>query len=65
MDLKNTKTLANLYAAWAGETQARGKYTYFAKKAREEGFMQIADIFEETAQKMRTVKSGMNTLSAE
>ena len=49
MDLKNTKTLANLYAAWAGETQARGKYTYFAKKAREEGFMQIADIFEETA----------------
>lgn len=49
MDLKDTKTLANLYAAWAGETQARGKYTYFAKKARQEGFVQIADIFEETA----------------
>ena len=49
MDLKDTKTLANLYAAWAGETQARGKYTYFAEQARKEGFQQIADIFEETA----------------
>ena len=47
--LKGTKTLKNLEAAFAGESQARNKYTYFASKARAEGFNQIADIFEETA----------------
>ncbi len=47
--LKGTKTEANLAAAFAGESQARNKYTYFASKARKEGFVQIAAIFEETA----------------
>ncbi|HJJ55979.1 MAG TPA: rubrerythrin family protein [Methanocorpusculum sp.] len=48
-NLKGSKTEANLQAAFAGESQARNKYTYFAEKARKEGFNQIADIFEETA----------------
>ena len=49
MDLKGSKTEANLLAAFAGESQARNKYTYYASKARKEGLNQIADIFEETA----------------
>ena len=49
-DLKGTKTEANLMAAFAGESQARNKYTYFASKAKKEGYEQIAAIFEETAQ---------------
>ena len=48
-DLKNTKTEANLLYAFAGESQARNKYSYFAGVARKEGFEQIAAIFEETA----------------
>ena len=48
-DLKGTKTEANLMAAFAGESQARNKYTYFASKARKEGYNQIADLFEQTA----------------
>lgn len=48
-DLKGTKTEANLFAAFAGESQARNKYTYYASKAKKEGFVQIANIFEETA----------------
>jgi len=47
--LKGTKTEANLKAAFAGESQARNKYTFYASKARKEGFNQIADFFEETA----------------
>ena len=47
--LKGTKTEANLQTAFAGESQARNKYTYFASKAKKEGFVQIASIFEETA----------------
>ena len=47
--LKGTKTEANLQTAFAGESQARNKYTYFASKAKKEGFVQIAAIFEETA----------------
>ena len=49
MNLKNSKTEANLLAAFAGESQARNKYTYYASAARKEGFNQIAEIFEETA----------------
>ncbi len=49
MNLKGTKTEANLMAAFAGESQARNKYTYFASKAKKEGYVQIAAIFEETA----------------
>lgn len=47
--VKGTQTEKNLMAAFAGESQARNRYTYFASKARDEGFMQIAAIFEETA----------------
>ena len=49
MNLKGTKTETNLQAAFAGESQARNKYTYYASKARKEGLNQIADFFEETA----------------
>lgn len=48
-DLKGTKTEANLMEAFAGESQARNKYTFYASKARKDGFVQIANIFEETA----------------
>jgi rubrerythrin len=49
MDLKNSRTEANLMAAFAGESQARNKYTYFASVAKKEGLEQIAAIFLETA----------------
>lgn len=49
MELKGSKTEANLLKAFAGESQARNKYTYFASKAKKEGYNQIAAIFEETA----------------
>ena len=48
-ELKGTKTEANLMAAFAGESQARNKYTYYASKAKKEGFEQIAALFTETA----------------
>ena len=48
-DLKGTKTEKNLWTAFAGESQARNKYTYYASQAKKEGFVQIAKIFEETA----------------
>ena len=48
-DLKGTKTEKNLMEAFAGESQARNKYTYFASKARKDGYEQIAAFFEETA----------------
>ncbi len=48
-DLKGTKTEKNLQEDFAGESQARNKYTYFASKARKDGYVQIAAIFEETA----------------
>ncbi len=48
-DLKGTRTEANLFAAFAGESQARNKYTYYASKAKKDGYVQIAKIFEETA----------------
>ena len=48
-NLKGSQTEANLQTAFAGESQARNKYTYFASKAKKEGFVQIAAIFEETA----------------
>ena len=47
--LQGTKTAKNLMAAFAGESQARNKYTYFASKAKEEGYVQMALVFEETA----------------
>ncbi len=48
-DLKGTKTEANLQTAFAGESQARNKYTYYASQAKKDGYVQIASIFEETA----------------
>jgi len=48
-NLKGTKTEANLWTAFAGESQARNKYTYFASKAKKDGYVQIANNFEETA----------------
>ena len=50
MELKGSQTEKNLQAAFAGESQARNKYTYFASKAKKEGYEQIADIFLETAE---------------
>lgn len=49
MELKGSKTEKNLMEAFAGESQARNKYTYFASKAKKDGYEQIAAIFEETA----------------
>lgn len=48
-NLKGTKTEQNLLSAFAGESMARNKYSYYASKAKKEGFVQIANIFEETA----------------
>ncbi len=49
MELKGSQTEKNLWTAFAGESQARNKYTYYASKAKKEGFVQISKIFEETA----------------
>ena len=49
MGLKGTKTEKNILTAFAGESQARNRYTYFAGKARKEGYIQISQVFEETA----------------
>ncbi len=49
MELKGSRTEANLMTAFAGESQARNKYTYYASKAKKDGYVQIAQIFEETA----------------
>ena len=49
MELKGSKTEKNLMTAFAGESQARNKYTYYASKARKDGYVQIAELFEETA----------------
>jgi rubrerythrin len=51
--LKGTRTEKNILAAFAGESQARNRYSFFAKQARKEGYVQIADIFEETAEQER------------
>ncbi len=49
MELKGSKTEKNLMTAFAGESQARNKYTYYASQARKDGYVQIANLFEETA----------------
>lgn len=53
MELKGSKTQANLLTAFAGESEANTKYTFFASKAKKDGYVQIAKIFEETAQNER------------
>ena len=57
-NLMGTKTFDNLLAAFAGESEARNKYTYFASKAKSDGYVQISKIFEETAANSagRTIK---------
>ena len=50
MEFKGSRTEANLMAAFTGESQARNKYTYYASKAKKDGYVQIAKIFEETAE---------------
>lgn len=52
-ELKGSKTEQNLQTAFAGESMARNKYTYYASKAKKEGFVQIAQLFEETANNER------------
>ena len=49
MELKGSQTETNLKAAFAGESQARNRYTYYASVAKKEGYVQIADVFTETA----------------
>ena len=49
MELKGSKTEANLMAAFAGESQARNKYTYYASQAKKDGYVQISNLFLETA----------------
>ena len=49
MNLKGTKTEANLQTTFAGESQARNKYTFYASKAKKEGYEQIAALFQKTA----------------
>ena len=49
MELKGSKTEANLMAAFAGESQARNKYTFYAEKAKQDGYEQIGNLFLETA----------------
>lgn len=53
MEFKGSKTERNVLTAFAGESQARNRYTYFAGQARKDGFIQIADVFEETANQER------------
>lgn len=50
MELKGSRTEANLMAAFAGESQARNKYTYYASKAKKDGYVQIGELFEQTAE---------------
>ena len=49
MEFKESKTYANLMTAFAGESQARNKYTFYAEKAKDDGFVHIQNIFEDTA----------------
>lgn len=57
MKLKGSKTEKNILTAFAGESQARNRYTYFCSRARNDGFIQIADIFEETANQEKSTRS--------
>lgn len=62
MELKGSKTEANLKAAFAGESEARNKYTYFASVAKKEGYEQIAALFLETAENEKSMqKFTLNT----
>lgn len=60
-ELKGTKTEQNLMTAFAGESQARNKYTYFASKAKKEGYVQIASILKRQPTTKRTCKDVVQT----
>ena len=62
-EIKGTKTEQNLLAAFAGESQARNKYTYFASKAKKDGYVQIGNIFQETADNEKEHVNGIGSLS--
>jgi|GEM_PF-4596129 len=62
--LKGSRTEANLMAAFAGETQARTKYTYYASQAKKDGYVQISKIFEPLPTKKNTQKSGSSCCTA-
>ena len=65
MELKGTKTEKNLMAAYAGESEATNKYRYFASKAKSDGYVQIGNIFEETADNEKEhAKYGLSCLKA-
>ena len=59
MELKGSQTEKNLWTAFAGESQARNKYTYYASKAKKEGYVQIAKIFEEDMKKAMGKSHGL------
>ena len=61
-NLKGTKTEKNILTAFAGESQARNRYSFYAKKAKKEGFVQISNIFEETAEQERAHASTLYKL---
>ena len=64
MELKGSRTEQNLLTAFAGESQARNKYTYFASVAKKEGYEQIAAIFEQTANNERnTLRCGSRSFT--
>ena len=61
-ELKGSQTEANLLAAFAGESQARNKYTYYASKAKKDGYEQIAGLFLETAENEKDMlRSGLSS----
>ena len=61
MELKGTKTEKNLMEAFAGESQARNKYTYFASVAKKEGYQQISAIFEQTGDLQSSMRIGLRS----
>ena len=63
-ELKGTKTEKNLMEAFAGESQARNKYSYFASKAKKDGYQQIAALFEEPTTRRSTPSCGSSILRA-
>ena len=63
MELKGSRTEQNLLTAFAGESQARNKYTYFASVAKKEGYEQIAAIFEQTANNESTLRCGSRSFT--
>ena len=60
-DLRGSLTEKNLLTAFAGESQARNRYTYFASQAKKDGFVQVQSIFEETATRKKNMRKGCSS----